>query len=94
MQLGTEGVPKSVQPNQISPIFWENQFFVFFGAPKNFFEPSKPYLASETSLLGGVILQKLFDLSNGSKVINFKIAIFLAKLAPDISKTVAQIKKF
>ena len=38
--------------------------------------PEKLYLASETSLLGGVILLKLFDLSNGFKVIDFKIAIF------------------
>ena len=70
------GVPESVQPNQINPIFLENQFFVFWGAPKNFFEPPKPYLASETSLLGGVILLKLFDLSNGFKVIALKIVIF------------------
>ena len=53
LELGTVGVPESVQPNQISPIFWENQFFVFWGAPKNF-----------------------FDLSDGFKVIDFKIAIF------------------
>ena len=36
--------------------------------------PEKLYLASETSLLGGVILLKLFDLSNGFKVIDFKIS--------------------
>ena len=52
-RLGTVGVPESVQPNQISPSFLENQFFVFLGAPKYFFEPPKPYLTSETSLLGG-----------------------------------------
>ena len=33
--------------------FWENQFFVFWVAPKNFFETSKAYLALEISLLGG-----------------------------------------
>ena len=54
------GVPKSVQPNHIIPIFLENQFFVFF-------DPPKPYMASETSL---------FDLSNGFRLIDFKIAIF------------------
>ena len=59
------GVPESVQPNQINPSFLVNQFFEFWGAQKNFFEPSKPYLASETSLLGGgVIVLKLFDPSH------------------------------
>ena len=33
------GVPESVQPNNIIPIFWGNQFLCFL-------EPLKPYLAS------------------------------------------------
>ena len=33
--------------------FWENQFFVFWGAPKNFFETPKPYTVLETSHFWG-----------------------------------------
>ena len=36
---------------------------MFGGAPRNFFEPPKPYLALETSLLGGHSL-KLFGLDH------------------------------
>ena len=53
--------------------FFEKINFLCFGgpqktflAPKNFFESKKPYLALETSLLGGVILLKLFDLGHHS----------------------------
>ena len=53
LELGTVGVPEFVQPNQISPIFGENLFFVFWGAPKDFFKPQNPYLALETSLFFG-----------------------------------------
>ena len=57
--------------------FWENQFFVFWRDPKNFFEPPKPYFALESSLLGGSSFYlKLFDPSNGFEVIDFKIGIF------------------
>ena len=42
-----------VQTNHGIPVFWENQFFGFWGALKNFYDPSKPYLALETTLLGG-----------------------------------------
>ena len=33
--------------------FFEKIIFLFLGAPKNFFDPQRPYLALETSLLGG-----------------------------------------
>ena len=39
--------------NHRGQVFWENQFFLFWGDPKNFFDPQKPYLALETQLLGG-----------------------------------------
>ena len=43
----------NVQTNHRIQVFGENQFFVFLGAPKTFLDPQKPYLALETSLLGG-----------------------------------------
>ena len=33
--------------------FLRKSIFLILGAPKNFFDPQKPYLALETSLLGG-----------------------------------------
>ena len=53
LYLGTVGVPESVHANQIILSFLENQFFVFWGAPKKFFVSKKTYLALETPLLGG-----------------------------------------
>ena len=70
------GTTLNVRSNHRSQVFWENQFFVFWGAPKNFFEPKKPYLALETPLFGGVILLKLFDPSFGFGATCGKIAIF------------------
>ena len=68
----------SVQPNHLILIFKENQYFVYFGATKNFFEPPKLFLGSETSLWG-VILLKLFDLGHSfgdiQGYINQKIVI-------------------
>ena len=55
-----ECVAKSDKSN-----FLRKSIFCVLGAPKNFFEPPKPYLASETSLLGGVILLKLYDPIHG-----------------------------
>ena len=54
--------------------FWENQFFVFWGAPKNFFEPPKPYLALPH--FWGVILLKLFDPGHGFGNNFFKYTYF------------------
>ena len=73
--MGAVRVFDNAQPNHVTPIFRENQFFVFFGpqkiflSPQNLVWPQKPHF-------WGVILLKLFDLSNGFKVIDFKIAIF------------------
>ena len=75
--------------------FFRKSIYCVLGGPKKVFLAPKPFLASETSLWGGgVNVLKLFNTSNGFKVIYFKIAIFLAKIALDISKTVAWIKKF
>ena len=40
--------------------FEKINFLCFFGAQKNFFEPKKPYLGSETPLLGGGHTSKTF----------------------------------
>ena len=45
-----------LEPPPMFKVFKENQFFVFFEALKNFYEPPKPYLALETSLLLGSYL--------------------------------------
>ena len=47
------GTTSNVQSNHIVWVFWENQFFVFLGAQKNFLEPPRPSLALETTLLVG-----------------------------------------
>ena len=54
----------NVQTNHRIWGFLENQFLVFLGAQKNFFEPPKPYLASE-------IPEKIFWGPQKQKKINF-----------------------
>ena len=62
----TPGVVRThFRTNPRIQVFWENQFFSFCGAPKNFFWPQTPYLALETLYFGGVILLKLFIPSCG-----------------------------
>ena len=62
---------------QVTEVIFLNQFFVFFWAPLNFFEPHQPYLALETPFfIRGVILLKLFEPSYGFEVTDFEIAFF------------------
>ena len=73
------------------PMFWQIAEFRFLEKINFlFFEPPKPFFALETPHFLGVILLKLFDMSNCFEVLDFKIGIF-EKI---IFKTVAQIKKF
>ena len=61
--------------------FWENQFFWFWGAPKNFFDPQKPYLAFETSFWGGHT-SKTFWSEQWFWSYRFQNRYFLKKLFP------------
>ena len=70
-------------------VFWENQFFGFWGAPKNFFKPLKPYLASETSLFGGHTSNILWS---EHRFRSWKFNV-LAPSAPEISGTIARINE-
>ena len=56
-------------------VFWKNQIFWFWGVPKNFFDPKKPYLALKLHFWE-VILLKLFDLSYGFGATDGRIALF------------------
>ena len=52
--ISTPGIVRiHFRTNPRIQVFWENQFFSFCGAPKNFFWPQIPYLALETPTLGG-----------------------------------------
>ena len=49
----TQDVVYYILSNHRALVFGENQFFSFWGAQKNIFEPLKTHLATETPLLGG-----------------------------------------
>ena len=61
--------------DNVKPSIFDFDWFDWF-LINQFFEPPKPYLALETSLLGGVILLKLFDLNYGFGATDGKIANF------------------
>ena len=83
-----------------NPTFWGGhkvrflrQYNVFWGPKKLFWDP-KTLLGLRNLPFGGIILLKLFDLSNGLGVRNYQNSHFWAKSAMDISETTAWIKKF
>ena len=63
------------------------------GPIKTFFDP-KTLFGLRNPNFGGVILLKLFDLSNGLGARNYQNSHFWAKSVLDISKTAAWNKKF